>query len=451
MTRFSNKYLILTIIIFLAIFTRYLYSKYIPEMSLQGDTFGYYWVSQRIFSNEFQKYFLNERRLPVYPIFLQLGMLLSGNYKAVIGSMRFFQGAQMVFIMQSIAGVGSILLFYLLGTFLRFRPRHVLFLTFLMSQNIFIFMWERILLTESLAIFWLLAITYILLKACRNPRGIHFVLLFLFFILGFLLKPIYIAFPLLVLPFVCLLHPNKKTLAFSITTVILFFTCVFSLYWHNYKTFNYKGINRIVDVNFLGKILEFNLPVEAGKENGPFAGLVNQYRTVDSFYNPFRFLERYGYDLDQSTFPYRELQQFNINIIRANLGQYLVKGSMQLPAALIDTKIDYLIITIGSNTYLNAYFDAVFQFFSFMQIFLLTVFIAYPISLFQAIKRQTLSSVSLCLLGTIALYQISFSVFFSYGEYLRLVSPALPILYLFCFYWWKIILDKIIKIIAGII
>lgn len=470
--KLKTKYLYLIPIILIAIIIRFFYYHHAPGVIVQADTYGYYEIGQRILSSwdNFFTFIINEERTPMYPLFLNITAFFSGGFASSIFSPSFLKAMTWVMFIQSILGVLSLIILYKTLLEIKIKPIFASLFTLFISLNIIVFGWERILMTEALTTFWLITTTFLAVKILklqyhpklRSSCGVlrsyfYFLLLFLLFLFGFLLRPFYLFFPPTVLIIICLHHRNKQTLIKSLLILLSFYLLVFFYIRHNTIHFKYSGVNQISEINLLGKILTLNLPIEAGKEIDLFYQKVKEYREINGEPMPFRFIERSIPDIHSEPYLFNDLRKFNYKVIFSNFPEYLAKSTRELPHGLLDVS-EVIVLRNPSDNFLSLLFNVLFYICKRLQYLTLIILPAFPITLLlfitKVIQHHSKRSSSceevershrlptLTLFGAISFYQIFFSVFFSYGEFGRLISPAWPIIYLFSFLCW----GKIIKL-----
>jgi hypothetical protein len=200
------------------------------------------------------------------------------------------------------------------------------------------------------------------------------------------------------------------------------------------KRYGLYDISTATNIVMLGKILDFELPIEAAKDETFFYQAVADYRQKKLEKNPFRFMEHVDILSEEKLPLIIKLKDFDRKVILPNLSTYLWRSVCQIPGALLDTSEK--IILLPPKTSLTAdFFRGLFLFYKYLQyLFFLTAIFA-PLSFYQFLQKPNFQSAFLSILATISLYQIVFSVFFGYAEFGRLISPAQPVMYLFSFYW----------------
>ena len=425
----------LSIILLVSFLLRFLYLNNFPVILIQADTFGYYLLGQKILSSDFARFIINDERTFIYPVFLNLITALLGHYKVNLVSNTFFELAKYIVYVQSFFAILSLMFLYKGLVLVKIKPVKSLVYTLFICLNYILFAWEKILLTESLAISLLILTFYLFIKLIKKPSKMHFLGIFILFLLNFLLRPIYIALPFVTMPIIILYFQNRKVIIKSVIVLSLFFLFILSYARHNAIHFQYAGISRNSDINLLGKILQFNLPVEAGKNaSSYFYHNVLDYRKTAKSSMPFRFLENYDRDIYKKSYLFNELRQFNTKVIIHNFSAFIYKSTLQIPKALMEVS-EVITLSKPQSGSLNIFFYQLFILYKNLQFLTFLIIPLYPLTVYQFFKKKNLLNTIILFLGTISIYQIIFAVFLSYGEFGRLICISQPLAYLYLFYW----------------
>lgn len=440
--------IILILVLFFAAAIRYLYFLYKPEIGVSADTYGYYKLGDEIMAQGKYGKIINDDRTPLYPLILGLSAVETGGSGAQIMSYGFLHSMRPVILFQYLLGLLSIvILFVILRRLLKVNIFITGLFTAFSAGNIMLFAWENLLLTETWSMLFLVFSLYLLLSLLHKWRISILLILLLTFCAGFLLKPVFIFLPFATLPILIFHFQNKKVYISSLTLLVFFAVLPVYYIYYNLNTYGYGGISHVSDINLLGKILQFNLPLKGVQPGNYFYKTVTDYRTLNLTPMPYRFLEHYDsaiYLTDK--WKLNTLPSFNLSVIANNLPVFITDSLGQIPPALIDTsEIIKPDIPGGENT--AGFFLSLYKFYGNMQYVFLIILIAYPLTVFLYLRKPDRKNTIIMLLGTIAAYQIIFSVFFSYGEFGRLISVAQPILYCFSFYWlWKLTFGSILSL-----
>ena len=433
---FKNENFYLVPILILAILIRYLYYIHAPGVIVSEDTYSYYLTGQEILKTKIP---VGDYRTPVYPLFLHLVTFLSGSPNAPILSQPFFNAMFYTIIIQSVLGLCSLIILYKSLRLLKLNIKLAYAFTLFTGVNIILFSWERLLLTESMAIFILISVFFVILKILENPKFTYFLILFCLLLTQVMLRPIYVAFPIIPLFIIPFLLGKKRVLTYSLLVVVVYFITLSIYAKINYRLYGVHSITRASDITMLGKILDFKLPIENAKDERFYYEAVTKYRQEGRELNPFRFLEYNDLIRKDRLLLLLKLNDFDAKVLTAVYPEYIGKSLLRIPGSLLDTS-EKIIVTAGSNNFLDFLFKILFQFYKYLQFSFLIIFPCAPIAFFNFLKKPSYESAIVSILGGISLYQIIFAVFFGYSEFGRLICIAQPMMYLFSFYcWWKIL------------
>ena len=433
-----QRFLIIFSIFVLSAAVRIFYYYHFPGIWVQADTYGYYDVGREIMSGSFFKFFVNDERTPIYPIFLNLTTFFSGNFGVPILSNGFNTAMEKTILLQSMLGIFGMVLLYqtLRGAGIPFLASYIY--TLFTSFNLLVFGWERILMAESLSTFWLVSLLFFIVKILKTEKTVYYFLLLPLFIIGFLIKPFYVFLPFFLTPFLCF-RRTKKAILPGVIVLLGFYLSVWGYTVRNEAVFHYRGVNKVSEINMLGKILQFDLNLEGAKNESFFYNSVKEYRMKKGEPMPYRFLE--VYDFYHKPELVAELGRFNYTVIKSNFPDYFFKSVRQIPEAVVDISELYVLRKPEENL-LGFIFFKVAEVYQKMQYLNFIVFFSFFAAISLFLKQRNIKYVFLSILGVISLYQILFSVFLSYGEFGRLISPGLPIIFLFSFYSYDLIFKK---------
>lgn len=418
------------LIILIASLVRFIYWQYAPGLIISDDTYSYYQVGQRMLK---ESLFVDHYRAPFYSLFLVSVVNLLGAPNAPLLSGSFIEKINYVIPFQMGIGIlGLIILYHCLMLLKIKRIISLLFVLFI-GTDIIIFSWERLLLTESFAVFIIILNFYMTIKIIQKPRFIFFILLFLLSVCSVMLRPFNVGLPVIPLLVAVFYHRKIKVVIYC-AIVLLFYTGLLHLYSSaNYARWGYYGISRASDINMLGKILDYRLDISAGKEEKFIYDLVADYQSQKRDPHPFRFLEHYNLIGEENIPSLIPLRKFGYQVIGANLPVYMKKSSVQLPNALLDVS-DKLVILPSNANPVSRLFNIGLSFNRFTQTFFFLIVIFGWIPVIQFVKKPTVFNAVYTLAVLISFYQIIFSVFIGHGEYGRLILPSQPLMYFLFLY-----------------
>lgn len=379
-----------------------------PQVILTPDSFGYYETGQRLYQ---AKISVDASRMPIYPLLITLPAYLSGRINTPAESPVFYKDMRLIVYLQLFIAVFSLGILYRLLYLAGLNKNYAFTFTMLaLLLNTFSFASERYILSESLTASWLIITVYFSYLLLKKYTSKNLILLFFLLVFGFFLKPFYTLFPFLILGFVNIYHRQRKVLFSSLIILAVFTLVVFSWQKLNWQFYQYRGISRISDYNLLGVILVRNLNIENAKNNPLYPSVV-EYKQQNRELTPFRLMESVDYNYYKNTGLVNRMQQFNRQVIFADLPQYVIKSLAAIPQAQTENLKPLSFLT-------------------------LIVIPGFIWQIFEFWRKKELIVAFYLLIGAVSCYQIILTVFFSYGEFGRLLSPAWPFIYLFSFYCW---------------
>lgn len=410
----------------IAVVIRMLFFFSTPTPITMPDTFGYNSVGYRIFQTSLP--ILNDERTPVYPILFTLSMNLAGRTENKLDIPSFYKGAQILAFFQSAVAVISLLMLYKILHLLRLPDKVRYAIGMLTAVDIMVFSWERFLLTESLAISWMIGAVYLALRTTKvKPRVTHYVYVALYLGLGFLLRPAFVGIGF-ALVFAGLFISKKTAIQYgSITALYLVFPA--ALIISNAMNFNYKGINHVTDIAALGRILKNSIPIESAKNN-IFYPSVTSYRAQNSSYDPFDYL--YYYD---QTFLNRTDNKDKLNELKTFTGTVLKNHPFLYCGGLLRDFVPALLeAPSNSNPQYTIRYKPLWNFLyslfkpvRFLQ--LLSLPLGILVFFIQWVKKRSYTEITVLL--ALCSYMLIASVTV-YNDYGRILIPArIPLLLLF--------------------
>ncbi len=437
--RFSKNYQAVIILLLVSIGIRLLFAIFQPSITLAPDSYQYYDLANAIAKDPSIKAIINPYRAPLYSLIILFSLILTGGVGAAIGSSHFNQSMQFLMALQSLTAIAGILIFYkLLLLYSSFSRRTAFLITILTSINMLLISWERTLLTESFAISWIFFFSYAFVKTLRKPSLSTIMHLSIVSIIGFYLRSAFLFLPFIAFFLALLRHPRRTVfvctfIALSLYSAVLVFHSTMNMVnWH------YKAINISSEVNLLGKIIIYDLPIESGRSS-MFYPILSQYRLDGGVPNPYRFLESYDREIHTKPKVLYELAQFNHQVILANIPTLLGKSLLEIPKSA-DISV---FIKITSQTFLGRIFSLFQKFYSSMQWLSLASIVCLVPSLLSFVKRHKYSSTIVHDLGILAWTHIFLSVLLGYEDYGRLVAPITPLILVFLIFWIKKILNML--------
>lgn len=431
-----NK-LLLWVALAIALSIRLLYIHQTTLTVYTPDSAGYYDSGKATILQPYFTTVFNPYRTPLYPLFIQTIYGISGVLLSNPDTQQFLSGARAVSAVQTLFGLLGLLIFHALLKDFRVSDRWRIFGVLFVGLDIMIFTNERVMLTETLTIVLLLITTWIGIRTVNTPTSANFFLLFILSAVLFLLRPVYVLFPIPIACCALWIHRTRHVLILSLLGITLFLLIPLSYRAVNLYTQNYNGINRTVDINILGRILFKNISIESATGMPYYHEIVAYRKTSGPIDNPYIFLSTLDPNIYQNTKRMNELQQFTFRIVTANFSGYFLSVVRDIPSALTAIQPPDVLLIPATAAIMNSFFRALVLFYQGVQYVFLSFLVLMPLQIIHTIRQPTRQNGMLLALGTITAYQISMTLFFGFGEFGRLLSITHPQLFLFCFLWFE--------------
>lgn len=201
----------------------------------------------------------------------------------------------------------------------------------------------------------------------------------------------------------------------------------------NYYFHGYTGISQINEINLLGRILEFNLPVESGKSQSIYYNAVLENRRKNGLTMPYRFIDAYAPRTYVDTRLMSQLQRFDRVVIAANFPSYTVQAFSYIPKIFSDEP-PFLAIDTKASAGIAGFFAWAWNVSRGVWQLGYLVFILWPVSVWLYFRKPSTPRMISVVLGAISVSQLLVIVFFDYydaGQYARLAAVIQPQTYLF--------------------
>jgi hypothetical protein len=328
----KHTMLLLVVILLAASIARMIFYAQYPLPGIGADSRSYYETGLLIEKNFV---FVDAWRTPVYPVFLLAIEKATGlkdiGYQITPGDLSYA-----VLFIQSLIGIIHAGLFFLLLRRLIENTHISVVLALLFAIHPVVIGFERIISTESLAICWFTVFVFLAITLIKR---VHPGLLFLFLgwsIFGAFLRPAFLPLPVFVLTYMWLKRRTTASFGYALICCLLYGGICFLYIQMNGSINQYPGFTRISDINIVGKILQFNLPVNTLPSDNVFKQSVELYRLNNGAPDPWRFLEAYPMYYNPEYF--NQLSRAAKDVLFSAWREYSVLVLRQVPGALIDTK-----------------------------------------------------------------------------------------------------------------
>lgn len=428
---YSSKYTIMTIVFTLAVAVRVLFSLYQPKAFITADSVGYFDLGVEMIKNPKVETLISEFRTPLYPVFVASLSNVLGFTGNSITDINFEPIGNTISDIQNIVGVIGVILLFSFLVRIGFSNSTLWALSLLTVFNIFVFYWERSLLTEALATTTLLLSLVLFARTLRNPNSINYILLCISYGVNFLLRPAFLFLPTVTLPFL-FFSCKKRSEKIQVFVAILMSCLIPVLYIAGNTIYhNYKGIQHVGDIDVLGRILEFDTPIEAAKTNTYFYEKVTEYRSRNGNPMPFEFINTYDATLYTNTTKMNELQAFTRSVVLDNFPSYAMRAFSTIPQAMTDVS-PFMKIADGSKLSLRMFFSGLLALYRMVLPFTLLVFPLYPVAMYFVFRERSIRRILLATVGSVVVSQIILTAFVVYREdYGRLFASIQPLLLIF--------------------
>lgn len=429
----NNKLFYGIFLVIFSVFMRFLYAEYQPQPILNADSYGYYGLGQKIADHPAISTIVNQYRVPVYPSILGGFALLYNKVDIPLDAVAFQPVLIQLTSLQSALSVAGIGLVYMLLLLVSVPAFWALFISVVLSMNVYMYPLERAVMTDSLAGTFLIGLTYLLVRLIQKPTTRGYAIFGFFSVVSWLLRPNLLLVPLLSLPLLLFVKTNRKYVLTNILVLGISLLLPIIFVQLNSRYHGYAGISQATEIALLGRILEFDVPVEAGKRFRTYYDAVSDFRKRDGEPSPFRFIDTYMPLAYVDTRLMTELQQFDRTVITANFPSYVVNVVSYIPYIFSDDS-PFQSIHTKPNDGLAGFFVFLWQVSRGLWQLGYLVFFLWPVSVWMYFKKPSALKMIPVLLGLTSISQLLIIVFFDYyevGQYARLASAIQPQVYLF--------------------
>ncbi len=449
------KSIIIILISFCSIFlVKYIYHRHNPLYFWFPDTYQYLNRGQAIARGEPIIHFY---RTPLYPLLLKYLLPLSGYPEVNIQTINYFN-YQKVVKFQSDYGIIGAIAFLFLACFTFNINIKLLIICLLFAFNIRIFAWEKNILTESITLNTILILVCFLVLFLKSKNVFYLLCSYLFSIILFLIRPVFFSLPITLAPFF-VYYMRKKKIYFqsqiAILMCILFLIIPFYYSLQNKRLYGYFGLTNIIQQDLLAKTIQYRLDGKNIDFDSVYSSHFNdciQQHVQGTWIGTDDCLSTLNLPNDAWFLHSATIAgSFAKKLIMKHPWEFLLKTIMILPQVLIDNRPDpfYWISTYANIPSLENFWEKINNFYIFIHQFTLAFYLFYPFSLYRFIRQPSSKNAIIITLGNIVAYQIILNAFFTQSDYIRLRSPILPELYLFCFYYYLLFFSEIKMIISA--
>jgi hypothetical protein len=428
-------------IIAVALLMRLLFGHNMPAYRMSGDSVSYFLTAKLMLK---QHMLVDHWRTPVYPLILAAPFVLSGQPLPETLPIEVRWQFALIRIVQAVSGIIAIALLFFLLLQIGLKRSFAGVICLFMACNRTLIIFEANLLTEAFATLWLMVVVYLVVLLLKKFDWWKLMTISILFIIGVFLRPSYIAFPFVLLGLLVWYYPKKIIMAASAMSISLYLMTLVVYTQANALYFQYPGISRISDVNILGKILKFSLPLGHATEVMGIKQLVNAYM-VD---NP-QGIDPWQIYVDHPELYNNEyavpMHLFVGEVLRENIVTYIVESTKQIPTALTSVSewADQVDMTRSGFGW---FFDWLQYIYHYAQTINLIVIVTIPLTILEALRKKTFHNTVLLLLALTIAYHVGVGVYLGYADFGRHLGVMQPLIYSFSFIWWGRVLAQAFRV-----
>lgn len=439
------EYSILLVIIVAGISIRFLFYKSIGKTIETSDTSTYINCAKGLYHH----IGLNEYRPPIYP----LGLMIAGI------SFGWYNLGQYIIYLHMLFSIINLIIIYKL-TFEIMENRIPAFIvSFLVFISFTIYSWDFIIMSENFAMTEISLILYFLTLFIKRKNIRYFYYLIISLIFALYTKPFFLLLPFSVLIIIILRYIIVKD--FKLNEIAKPVLVMFAVFYGSlilYSSLHYVqngffGLSSVGNVNFLGKILQYNMedygPSNLTKDiKHAEKTFENKYMVNGTFPEPWHFVNVYNWKRNH----YKTAGNFAKSIILHHPIEYLWKSVKLTSHITLQSPFKDMIAHNKLSESGEIYFPVlqIKNFTDNINRFYLFIVAGLIESLFLLLfANKTVKKRDFCLLMimTVILYHYMIASFFSYGDYCRLLVPCYPLIYIIIMYYSY----KIVKMIKRVI
>lgn len=426
-----KKQIIIYLIMAAGICARYWLRLSLDSAITTSDTSTYISGARSIYFN----LLLNEYRPPVYPL-------------CIIASGVFFSWEHLnrgIILLQIIFSLVNVVFTYKLAAMLTGNKLTGYLSALIVAVNFRVFSWDFVILTENLSILIVTMTAYYLVSYLGFEKNRDFSILIGVLLSGIFTKPFFLMLPFVIFFAIILRQIQKKAFDYkllfrkiSVAAFLILFS-VFAYSYVNYAQNSFFGITTVGNVNYFGKILQYNMQHMGDNDNlkedleYAFKTEKPEHIVHGRYLEPWYFIGTYGWSKDH----YKEIGRFSTEIIKKH-PLIFIKESSKLTYSLFiydspfeDYIADSWIQKAGHKYPALVILRMLTEKIDSLYFFLIICLFDTLIKLIQ-IKRKGVDGKSFLtgVLLSIVLYHYIISAFFSYGDYCRLLVPCYPLIYI---------------------
>jgi hypothetical protein len=419
-------------LLIIGILVRIAYTQISPTPHIFPDTFGYVRVGQEILTNPSVSTIINPSRPALYPLFLSSILRAYGIRDTSLWAMTGTPAQTTVLFVQTLLSLCAIIPLYLLVRRLVNHPAVAWIVGLIQVTAINLITWERSLLSESFAIPLTMAISILGVLTPSSPSWGRLLSLLALSIIGILLRPSFIIFPLLIFPFIAIYH--KRAAVTLRVIVIMSLTLLLTITYAKLNEANhgYYGIQSGSDINVMGRILQFRLPLHPASTIHPIYENVLEYQKGTEARDAWGFINEHGIDVYTAE-GLAQVRAFNRAILSHYPLQYVSSALSEIPMSIIAIHPLY---TVPLETRPSILWQLLWWVFLGTQYLLLLTLPLIVVAWIRLSRRISITEAQATMMGTIAYGHILLTVVAGEApDYARFNGFIQPLLSVFLAYW----------------
>ncbi len=416
------------------------------KVLIMADTAGYLRVANEILTSG---KLYDPIRTPGYPLFLVLNYIFFG-----------YQNFDAIVIVQSLLGISSIFLSYIITFKLTKSRLASLICAFHIAFNYQLIYFKSAILTETLSMFFVLLTVILFILTIEKHFSWHLTALVNILLLCLIFtRPIFL-YVIIMFPLLSIFYFIKTREKFHIIIALILFVIILLLpigIYSSYlkRSYGFGGLSTLSNVNVLGVILKHNIHQYAPEEYKEFTELLNmrqQQLTGKDRYNPFLYLPLIKDKIpQQSEVDFSYLMKFSIDCMKNAPFIFLQKTIAQIPE--IFTKMHKpkqyetkgsIISTIGTKLYLSTVYKAFRK-----DIWIVLLIFSLFSLIFAFIRNDQQIFVPLVLPIFIWLHILSIT-FLTYSDYERMRMPVDALIIIFLIFGFAQLINTVVDFIPNI-
>lgn len=405
-------------VLIISVLLRLIYIAIDSNLIITADSYGYYNNAfQILHSDNPVVYIINDNKTPLYPLFLAYTVFPNQPLERTVSNPHFLLFANILF------GIGTICAIMFCLSFFRLPYWLSSLVGIMIGTNTTLLYFEHTLLPESLSTFLLALSLTLFINVLKKFSFVRMVIIFIIGIFLFLLKPMFVAIPLLYYLFAIFYYKTRASFMIITCASLLYIGCIYGYMTVNQNINGYFGMNHSTDINLLGRIIQLNIPYAS--IDSFYTTKLKEYRKISSNYMPYRFMDWVGNDTNiYFNKPLlQELQIFTRTVIKNNLWEYVSKSIPDIPMLLVNPGLPRDVIIFPIITTIHTWI----RFLVIIFIILIPYLLLLKIKRFYFVLLLCMNTIVIYVLFTITLGAFNDSS--TQNDIGRVMMPVIPILY----------------------